>query len=211
MTSLQEVNVKLQESGIAAARAKICSMAADIVKEIGRCYPEMANATIVRTLPTPAITERPSGMVCIDRVETTPTPSIMMSVASHTSDLTMGTNSITVPKSFYSIRDGVICFNSLLCERDVTITYRTMPISDDGWPMVHDALIEPIVFKLYNELVRGTMIRAALRSNPTNNMIIATKAEVGREYHRLISHARAQMSYENEGINLENREDISHE
>ena len=204
MISLQDASIRLLEDGISVPRARICTVAVDTIREIGACYPTIGDTTMTVELPSPGVMERPAGLVSITSVKAAPTVDLMMAIASSDSEVVLRANGshIVIPPAYYSVKDGTIIAHKLLWGMEVEIAYRTLPIADDGWPMVHEAVIEPVVLKLYNLMIRSTMVRAALRSSPTNNMIIATKADVNREYHRLVSHARATISSENEGINL---------
>lgn len=143
-------------------RARICTVAVDIKAGIGYCYPTIGDTTLTVELPSPGVMERPAGLVSITYVKAAPTVDLMMAIASSDSEVMLRANSsrIVIPKSYYSVKDGTIITHKLLWGIEVEIAYRTLPIADDGWPMVHEAVIEPVVLKLYNLMIRSTMVAA---------------------------------------------------
>lgn len=201
MISLQEASVRLLEDGLTIPRVRICTVAAEVIDMIGACY-HLTKRQLTITIPTPGIIARPQLMVGIIGVLPISPVNGVVTVVNPLEgeaefEIVPAERDIYLRGSCYRLKDGTITFDGSLWGSTVRIDYRAMEIGEDGWPLVHEAVIDPVVYSIERRMVHSKTIQAAMVSKPTNNMIIATQRRVDTEYHRMVSYARATISDEN--------------
>lgn len=183
MKSLNEVNVRLLEDGLTIPRVRICYEAVQVIQEIGRCYHFDTTDTLICVPLGVGIVEKPESLIEVLEVTVSGEPH---------------------PINHCQVRDGNLFFDASCIGKTVKVKYLLLPVSVDGWPLVHDAIIDPVVLRIEHRMIRTKLLSASLQSKPTNNMIIASVNNFKQEYHRMISHARATISQTTEAsVNVE--------
>lgn len=198
MISLMEAQARLQEAGITIPRVRICIDAVDAIRKIGECYTMYEERSESTYIPAPGMINAPEGLVWLRRIEGEPLGGSIAMVEKYDKGLDLAVpphSCITaMPKNKYDLRDGKLILAPELWDKKITLVWQSMPIGDDGWPMVHETLIDVVVYKIQLAVVGGVLFKAALKSRPTNNMIIATRSSLNKDYNKAMSYARSVIS-----------------
>lgn len=206
LISLRDVEAILIEDGLQVTRLQLVNALTHIIGHLGLCYEHMlSTVSYAVTVPShPGIINKPEGIVSITKLELgQPKVLATTGMAEDGSPVIMACSELpsVLPLSFAMISRDVIIFNKELHGKLVNMTISTVPTGDDGWPLMHELLQDPIELYIKKKRTENKMFNAGQLSKPTNNMIIATKNDLSKNYHTSVSYARSEISREN-SINL---------
>lgn len=205
LVSVQDIQVKLSEDGLSIPRVKVCSEATEVINAIGKAYASIVTVPITIDIPIPGVIAKPEGAVDIVSAKDSNGKNYTLTTTTSVTgeplfDTVPMIDAGCIPANMYAMKDGSIIFHKELWGKQIELIYRTMPVGDDGWPMVVEAIVDAVVSRIEQRMVRSKMLGAALGSKPTNNMIIATHNELKSDYHRMISKARAELANGNQSM-----------
>lgn len=205
LVSVQDISIKLSEDGVSIPRVKVCSEATEVINAIGRPYTAIVTVPVTIAIPTPGVIAKPEGAIDIVSAKDANGKTYALTTACSVIgeplfDTIPMVDAGCIPANMYAMKDGSIIFHKELWGKEIELVYRTMPVGDDGWPMVAEAIVDAVVSRIEQRLVRSKMLGAALGNKPTNNMIVATHNEIKSDYHRMISKARAELANGNQSM-----------
>lgn len=203
LVSLSAADSQLQEDGLEISRVVISNAALHIINQIGKPYTAIGQQVRSVTVPEGGTISRIPGLISITSITNLSTAEYEVITAETldgqpTFDIGEEMDRYGIPLSLCVVQESTMVFDQSLWGKTVTLTYTAVPMAEDGWLLVSEHLIEPVLLYIENKLIRGKMVRAGLQSNPTNNMIIATKRGTNVDYHRSVAYARSEIARETE-------------